>query len=85
MKKNSLFNSSQNQETKTTHSQEFLDDLQKRENKKHLKSTFFIENEDEYEIKNIVWPNIGEFNETVGSQKIDDFIKSVRKILFVIS
>ncbi len=71
----------QNQHTKTTHSVDFIDQIQQNEIEGKLKSTFFVENEDNYEIKDVVWPTIGEFNETVGSQKIDDFIKNVRNLL----
>ncbi len=71
----------QNQQTKTTHSVNFIDQIQQNEIEGKLKSTFFVENEDNYEIKDIVWPTIGEFNEIVGSQKIDDFIKNVRNLL----
>ena len=70
----------QNQQTKTTHSVNFIDQIQQNEIEGKLKSTFFVENEDNYEIKDIVWPTIGEFNEIVGSQKIDDFIKNVRNL-----
>ncbi len=70
----------QNQMTKTSHSEAFLDQIHQSENEVKLKSTFFVENEDDYEIKNIVWPKIGEFNENVGSQKIDEFIKTVSNL-----
>ena len=34
--------------------------------------------DDIYEFKNINdWPTIGEFNETVGAEKIDEFIRKV--------
>ncbi len=37
----------------------------------------FKENEDSFDIKNIVWPRIEEFNVKLGEAKIDEFIKSV--------
>lgn len=38
----------------------------------------YVENEDTgYEFKNINWPTIGEFDETIGAEKIDEFIKKV--------
>ena len=37
----------------------------------------FIENEDNYKIKNIKWPSIGDFKVEIGEKKIDEFIKSV--------
>lgn len=43
-----------------------------------ITSVEFVEKEENtYEIKNIKWPTIGEFNETVGAQKIEEFIKNV--------
>ena len=37
----------------------------------------FIQNEDDYKIKDINWPKIGEFNEKIAIEKIDEFIKKV--------
>ena len=37
----------------------------------------FIENEDDYKIKNIKWPSIGEFTMEIGEHRIDEFIKTV--------
>lgn len=31
----------------------------------------------DFAFKNINWPTIGEFNETLGAEKIDEFIKNV--------
>lgn len=36
-----------------------------------------MENEDNYVVKNIKWPSIGEFNPNLGMEKIDEFIKTV--------
>ncbi len=40
----------------------------------------FIENEDDFKIKNIKWPSIGEFTVEIGEHKIDELIKTVNKI-----
>ena len=42
----------------------------------------FIENEDNQKIKNIAWPTIGEFSIQIGEKKIDEFIKTVKNMLF---
>jgi hypothetical protein len=37
----------------------------------------FVQNEDDFKLKNITWPTIGDFNETIGGNKIDELIKKV--------
>ncbi|CAF0866199.1 unnamed protein product [Brachionus calyciflorus] len=36
----------------------------------------FVENEDNYEVKNIKWPQIGEFTVELGEKKVDEFMKT---------
>ncbi len=62
---------------RTSSAEEFLLDLKKKETLEQSKSLYFVENEDDFKVKNITWPNIGEFNETIAAQKIDEFIKNV--------
>ncbi len=69
---------------KNNDSEEFALSLKQKENEENLKSYYFVENEDDYEIKNIEWPKIGEFNEKIAIDKIDEFIKNVFSIFFYI-
>ena len=70
------FDSSED-ELKTNSAEEFLLDLKKKETLEQSKSLYFVQNEDDYNVKNITWPNIGEFNEAIAAQKIEEFIRSV--------
>jgi hypothetical protein len=54
-----------------------LNQIQKT-NKENVKTLFFVEDEDNSEIKNIKWPTIGQFNTDLGIQKIEEFMKNVK-------
>ena len=58
-------------------SEEFLLKQERKANQESHKSNF-IQNEDDYKLKNITWPTIGDFNETNGGKKIEEFIAKVR-------
>ena len=58
--------------------------MKKKETLEQSKSLYFVENEDDYIVKNIIWPNIGDFNETIAAQKIEEFIKKVNFLKLII-
>ncbi len=57
-------------------SEEFLLKQERKANQESHKSNF-VQNEDDFKLKNITWPTIGDFNETIGGNKIDELIKKV--------
>ena len=60
-------------------SEDFLLQRERKANQESNKLNF-IQNEDDYKVKNITWPTIGDFNESLANKKIDEFIKKVFNI-----
>jgi hypothetical protein len=57
-------------------SEEFLLNQERKSNQESHK-THFIENEDDFKLKTITWPSIGDFSEQLATKKIDEFITKV--------
>lgn len=60
-------------------SEDFLLQQERKANQESNKLNF-IQNEDDYKVKNITWPTIGDFTESLANKKIDEFIKKVFNI-----
>lgn len=61
--------------------EDFFLSLKRKESDELHSNTKFAEQEDNYNVKNIKWPTIGEFNEKLAIEKIDEFMKTVRTLL----
>lgn len=60
-------------------SEEFLLQENRKRIEQNTNAIILIENEDQIEVKNIDWPSVKQFNESHGAEKIDEFIKKVKK------
>jgi hypothetical protein len=69
------FNFRDNNETHQ--SEQFLSNQVQETNKQNVNTLFFIEDEDNVEIKNIKWPTIGQFTIDLAVSKIEEFMKNV--------
>lgn len=58
-------------------SEQFLLNEESKEIESRVSKVIFVENEDNFEIKNIKWPTIAEFTTDLGERKIDEFIRKV--------